>query len=91
MFHPFYPLHFLPLFVSYTEFKGSTENAPSNVFYDTPLRNYASISLPVPSNLSILLRNTGAENTVQYAASVSEEKLNMFYIAERNSRQLFCR
>jgi hypothetical protein len=55
MFHPFYPLHFLPYFVPQTEFKGGPEYATWNVLYHTSFRNYAAISLQVPSILSILL------------------------------------
>jgi hypothetical protein len=39
----------------HTEFKGSPEYAPWHVLYHTSLRNYASFSLQVPSNLSLLL------------------------------------
>ncbi len=54
-FHPFSPLHFLPEFVPHTEFKGRLEDTKWNVLYHTALRNYAAISLQVPSILSILL------------------------------------
>ncbi len=54
-FMPFTPLHFLPQFVPHTEFKGRTEYATWNVLYHTSFRNYAAISLQVPSILSILL------------------------------------
>jgi hypothetical protein len=54
-FHPSYPLHFLPLFVPLTEFKGRPEAATWNVLYHTSFRNYAAIILQVPSILSILL------------------------------------
>ncbi len=52
----FTPLHFLPQFVPHTEFKGSPE-FPLGMYstIGTSFRNYASISLQVPSNLSILL------------------------------------
>jgi hypothetical protein len=59
MFHPISPLHFLPEFVPHTEFKGRPEDTKWNVLYHTALRNYAAISLQVPSILSILL---GCEN-----------------------------
>jgi hypothetical protein len=52
---PFSPLHFLPEFVPYKEFKGRPEDTKWNVLYHTALRNYAAISLQVPSILSILL------------------------------------
>ncbi len=52
---PFSPLHFLPEFVPHTEFKGRPEDTKWNVLYHTALRNYAAISLQVPSILSILL------------------------------------
>ncbi len=55
MFHPFSLLHFLPEFVPHTEFKGRPEDTKWNVLYHTALRNYAAISLQVPSILSILL------------------------------------
>ncbi len=55
MFHPFPPLNFLPEFVPHTEFKGRPEDTKWNVLYYTALRNYAAISLQVPSILSILL------------------------------------
>jgi hypothetical protein len=54
-FIPFTPLHFLPYFVPHTEFKGRPEYATWNVLYHTSFRNYAAISLQVPSILSILL------------------------------------
>ena len=54
-FIPFTPLHFLPEFVPHTEFKGRPEDTKWNVLYHTALRNYAAISLQVPSFLSILL------------------------------------
>jgi hypothetical protein len=54
-FIPFSPLHFLPEFVPHTEFKGRPEDTKWNVLYHTALRNYAAISLQVPSILSILL------------------------------------
>ncbi len=54
-FNPFSPLHFLPEFVPHTEFKGRPEDTKWNVLYHTALRNYAAISLQVPSILSILL------------------------------------
>ena len=54
-FHPFSPLHFLPEFVPHTKFKGRLEDTKWNVLYHTALRNYAAISLQVPSILSILL------------------------------------
>ena len=54
-FIPFTPLHFLPEFVPHTEFKGRPEDTKWNVLYHTALRNYAAISLQVPSILSILL------------------------------------
>ncbi len=54
-FIPFSPLHFLPEFVPHTEFKGRPEGTKWNVLYHTALRNYAAISLQVPSILSILL------------------------------------
>jgi hypothetical protein len=54
-FHPFSPLHFLPEFFPHTEFKGRPEDTKWNVLYHTALRNYAAISLQVPSILSILL------------------------------------
>jgi hypothetical protein len=54
-FIPFSPLHFLPEFVPHTEFKGRPEDTMWNVLYHTALRNYAAISLQVPSILSILL------------------------------------
>ncbi len=54
-FIPFFPLHFLPEFVPHTEFKGRPEETKWNVLCHTTLRNYASISLQVPSILSILL------------------------------------
>jgi hypothetical protein len=54
-FHPFPPLHFLPEFVPQTECKGRPEDTKWNVLYHTALRNYAAISLHVPSILSILL------------------------------------
>ncbi len=58
-FIPFSPLHFLPEFVPHTEFKGRPEDTTWNVLYHTAFRNYAAISLQVPSILSILL---GAAN-----------------------------
>ncbi len=54
-FIPFSPLHFQPEFVPHTEFKGRPEDTKWNVLYHTALRNYAAISLQVPSILSILL------------------------------------
>ncbi len=54
-FIPFTLLHFLPQFVPHTEFKGRPEAATWNVLYHTSFRNYATISLQVPSILSILL------------------------------------
>ena len=54
-FIPFTPLLFLPEFVPHTEFKGRPEDTKWNVLYHTALRNYAAISLQVPSILSILL------------------------------------
>ncbi len=54
-FIPFSPLHFLPEFVPNTEFKGRPEDTKWIVLYHTALRNYAAISLQVPSILSILL------------------------------------
>jgi hypothetical protein len=55
MFHPFSPLYFLSEFVPHTEFKGRPGDTKWNVLYHTALRNYAAISLQVPSILSILL------------------------------------
>jgi hypothetical protein len=55
MSFPLTPLHFLPSLSPNTEFKGSPEYATWNVLHHTSFRNYASISLQVPSNLSILL------------------------------------
>ncbi len=52
---PFSSLHFLPEFVPHTEFKGRPEDTKWNVLYHTALRNYAAVSLQVPSILSILL------------------------------------
>jgi hypothetical protein len=60
-FIPFPPLHFLPEFVPHTEFKGRPEDTKWNVLYLTALRNYAAISLQVPSILSILLGKDGWE------------------------------
>jgi hypothetical protein len=57
-FIPSPPPHFLPEFVPHTEFKGRPEDAKWNVLYHTALRNYAAISLQVPSILSILLDRT---------------------------------
>ncbi len=54
-FIPFSLLHFLPEIVPHTEFKGRPEDTKWNVLYHTALRNYAAISLQVPSILSILL------------------------------------
>ncbi len=54
-FIPFSPLNFFPEFVFHTEFKGRPEDKKWNVLYYTALRNYAAISLQVPSILSILL------------------------------------
>ena len=54
-FIPFPPIHFLPEFVPHTEFKGRPEDTKWNVLYHTALRNYAAVSLQVPSILSILL------------------------------------
>ncbi len=51
---PFSPLHFLPEFVPHTEFKGRPEGTKWNALYHTALRNYAAISLQVPSILSLL-------------------------------------
>ncbi len=52
---PFSLLHVLPEFVPHTEFKGRPEDTKWNVLYPTALRNYADISLQIPSILSILL------------------------------------
>jgi hypothetical protein len=41
--------------VPHTKFKGRPEDANWNELYHTSLRNYAAISLQVPSILSILL------------------------------------
>ena len=59
-FIPFPPLHFLPEFVPHTEFKGRPEDTKWNVLYHTALRNYAAISLQVPSILSILLASVSS-------------------------------
>ncbi len=56
---PFTPLDFLPEFVPHTEFKGRPEAATWNVLNHTSFRNYAAISLQVPSILSILLAADG--------------------------------
>ncbi len=66
-FIPFPPLHFLPEFVPHTEFKKRPEETKLNVLYHTALRNYAAISLQVPSILSILL---GSTFVIAYPASI---------------------
>ncbi len=49
------PPSIFSLSLSHTEFKGRPEAATWNVLYHTSFRNYAAISLQVPSILSILL------------------------------------
>jgi hypothetical protein len=66
----FTPLHFLPLFVPHTEFKGGPEYACWNVLYQTSLRNYASFSLQVPSILSILLGGQARWTWVQQSPTL---------------------
>jgi hypothetical protein len=64
-FIPFPPIHFLPEFVPHTEFKGRPVDTKRNVLYHTALRNYAAISLQVPSILSILLVSAPFPSTLQ--------------------------
>ncbi len=82
-FIPFTPIHFLPKYFPYTEFKGSPAYAPPNVFYNTSFQNYPSFSKPFHSILTPLWVCTNSVLWMEQKRVVSMIVAgSMYFVAE---------